>query len=173
MGENASYQGQEIKIGTCENMYYLRADQAHLVTALPGNLDPVKRADAIRFRFPFPDEDHIAPGDFRDYGRTVTVRARAFDHRTDDCTSEEVHIVQQRVWEGRLVLVARCGGCGHLYRMPELADAGDVIEACASNAAAALAPEVTDAPAARWWLTIAQRIVAGYTEPLPFPVPAA
>lgn len=30
MGEYATYKGQEIKIGTCEDCYYLRADQRHL-----------------------------------------------------------------------------------------------------------------------------------------------
>lgn len=64
MGEYATYNGDSIKIGTCESMYYLRADQAHLVTAEGGSLDPVKDGarGAIRFRFPFPDEDGLEPG---------------------------------------------------------------------------------------------------------------
>jgi hypothetical protein len=58
MGEYARYNGSDIKIGTCEDMYYLRADQAHLVTApVDGMLDPIKYAAQIRFRFPFPEED--------------------------------------------------------------------------------------------------------------------
>ncbi len=64
MGEHARYNGEEIKIGTGENMFYLRWDQAHLVQALPRNTDPVRDADEIRFRFPFPDEDNIEPGGF-------------------------------------------------------------------------------------------------------------
>jgi hypothetical protein len=71
MGEYASYAGQRVKIGTCENMYYLRADQRHRVGALSGNVDPVKDAPEIRFRFPFPDEDHVEPGAFDRYDRTV------------------------------------------------------------------------------------------------------
>ena len=31
MGEYARFRGAEIKIGTCESMYYLRADQRHLI----------------------------------------------------------------------------------------------------------------------------------------------
>jgi hypothetical protein len=73
VGEYAEYQGERIKIGTCEDMYYLRADQAHLVRALPGNVDPVRDRDGIRFRFPFPDEDGIAPGEFEQYERGVTL----------------------------------------------------------------------------------------------------
>lgn len=72
MGEYAKFDGG-VKIGTCENMYYLRAGQAHLVTALPGNVDPVKDRGEIRFRFPFPDEDKIAPGRFEKYDRGVAL----------------------------------------------------------------------------------------------------
>lgn len=64
MGEYAKYHGQSVKIGTCESMYYLRADQAHLVTPEHGNVDPVRDRAEIRFRFPFPAEDGTEPGDF-------------------------------------------------------------------------------------------------------------
>ena len=66
MGEYAMYAGEEIKIGTCESMYYLRADQAHRVTPLEGNVHPIGGRDGIRFRFPWPDEDGTAPGAFED-----------------------------------------------------------------------------------------------------------
>lgn len=61
MGEYAKYNGQEVKIGTCEDMYYLRYDQRYKVDALRGNVDPVKDAEGLRFRFPWPDEDAIQP----------------------------------------------------------------------------------------------------------------
>lgn len=65
MGEYARIKttGEEIKIGTCEDMYYLRFDQRHLVSKLSGNVDP--NSDdvyALRFRFPWPDEDNCEPG---------------------------------------------------------------------------------------------------------------
>lgn len=63
MGEHATYRGSTIKIGTCENMYYLRADQR-------GEIGGYRFAlDVDRFRFPFPDEDEIEPGHFGDYSR--------------------------------------------------------------------------------------------------------
>lgn len=64
MGEYATRKsdGERVKIGTCEDMYYLRHDQRGEVEAIPGNLDPTRDALRIRFRFPFPDEDHLAPG---------------------------------------------------------------------------------------------------------------
>ena len=75
MGEYAKYAGKEIKIGTCEEMYYLRFDQRHDVIPMAGSLDPTD-ADAlkvIRFRFPFPDEDGTPPGGFDRYNRYVHV----------------------------------------------------------------------------------------------------
>ena len=44
MGEYAKYNNQEIKIGTCETMYYLRYEDRHKVKALKGNVDPVRDA---------------------------------------------------------------------------------------------------------------------------------
>lgn len=67
MGEYARYRGEDVKIGTCENMYYLRADQRHLIE------DYEFALDVERFRFPFPDEDEIEPGAFEDHGRGVRI----------------------------------------------------------------------------------------------------
>ncbi len=55
MGEYAQYNGNEIKIGTWGNMYYLRFDQVGKVHPLPNNLDPRAKdiLEVIRFRFPF------------------------------------------------------------------------------------------------------------------------
>ena len=72
MGEYASYKGNEIKIGTCENLYYLRADQ---VRRLDDPTVVTAYLDAYRFRFPFPDEDSNEPGEIghRAHDRGVAV----------------------------------------------------------------------------------------------------
>lgn len=64
MGEYALYNGEQIKIGTCESMYYLRWDQRHNVIPLPGNVDPIKDVESIWFRIPKRDELNIEPGAF-------------------------------------------------------------------------------------------------------------
>lgn len=76
MGEFAKYKGQSIKIGTRENLYYLRPDQIALVEPIDGNTNPFDfQSGQDRFRFPFPDEDHRDPGDFEPF-RTIDVPTR-------------------------------------------------------------------------------------------------
>jgi hypothetical protein len=77
MGEYAVYNNERVKIGTCEDMLYLRADQRRQVWAQPGNVDPIRDVNEIRFRFPWPDEDHIAPGGFDDPFRRLRVELKA------------------------------------------------------------------------------------------------
>jgi hypothetical protein len=85
MGEYALYKGESVKIGTCEDMYYLRFDQRHAVIAQSGNVDPVTDAPALRFRFPWPDEDAIEPGSgkFHDNGYHRSVHVPGFIAPTD------------------------------------------------------------------------------------------
>lgn len=71
MGEYAMYEGSEIKIGTCESLYYLRADQAHLISGY--DLGSEQARKYFRYRFPFPDEDQIEPGAFDKYDRGFRV----------------------------------------------------------------------------------------------------
>lgn len=75
MGEYAKYRGGSIKIGTCEDMYYLRWDQRHAVTPQSGSVSPASAEDQkhIRFRFPWPEEDGLEPGAFEDYKRKYPI----------------------------------------------------------------------------------------------------
>lgn len=74
MGEFAIYNGEEIKIGTCEDMLYLRPDQIHLVRS-----SALSDLTSIRFRFPFPQEDKVEPGAFSNpfYGFPVQAEVPA------------------------------------------------------------------------------------------------
>jgi len=85
MGEYIKYNGSEIKIGTCESLYYTgyqkyekALKEGHL-SALTGNDPPEEYAkpdSGYRFRFPFPDEDKLPFGDIGNfhYHRGVPVR---------------------------------------------------------------------------------------------------
>ncbi|HXK37027.1 MAG TPA: hypothetical protein VJ553_05605, partial [Candidatus Paceibacterota bacterium] len=64
MGEYAMFGEREIKIGTCEDMYYLRADQVQSVRKTRAGHTNVSDPDVlkvVRFRFPWPDEDGKEP----------------------------------------------------------------------------------------------------------------
>lgn len=71
MGEYASYNGSRVKIGTCEDLYYLRADQTGLLTDSDCDFTDSEILSVVRFRFPWPDEDGIDPGAFEDPFRSL------------------------------------------------------------------------------------------------------
>lgn len=166
MGEYASYAGEQIKIGTCENLYYLRADQAAMVTP-----NPVREAgDVYRFRFPWPDEDGATPGSYDVYDRGLTLWGMPAptddDHehgtvqfRADngylcslpcpegpdvpaDLTIHRngyggaISLVQQAWRGGQLVPILKCNGCGYRWNYPTLEHALPILKALAAMAAA-------------------------------------
>jgi hypothetical protein len=93
MGEYINYNGKEIKLGTCESLYYTRLSQLKdlrlLMNKLPGNLDVSEYLDAknaFRYRFPFPEEDHVQIGDFEPYNKGLVIQLHDLD--TDICDFE-------------------------------------------------------------------------------------
>lgn len=75
MGEYAMVMGKATKLGTCEDLDYIRSDQREFLRhdrKIAGNLPAsgyLKPENGFRFRFPFPDEDQVEPGEFRQAGR--------------------------------------------------------------------------------------------------------
>lgn len=78
MGEYARLKdsGDEVKIGTCESMLYLRFDQVDQIEPMARSLDAgdPRVWPEIRFRFPWPSEDGVAPGSFGDPFRKMGVK---------------------------------------------------------------------------------------------------
>lgn len=70
MGEYAKRisDDQEVKIGTCKSMYYLRYEDRHLVSPLENSIDASIEKNLF-WRLPFPDEDNIRIGDYKEYKR--------------------------------------------------------------------------------------------------------
>lgn len=68
MGEYAKLKqtGERVKLGTCENLYYLRHEHLGLIEPDTSDVHPMdvtEHFDVYRFRFPWPDEDGIVtPG---------------------------------------------------------------------------------------------------------------
>jgi hypothetical protein len=114
MGEYAirKSDNQEIKIGTCENMYYLRYSDRDMVTALEGNVDPMDEdtVKELRFRLPFPDEDNIKPGEYEPFRGAHL----SYDFKAPD-TVKDPGIVQLHSKKGLMVNVT----CYHGEKLPE------------------------------------------------------
>jgi hypothetical protein len=129
VGEYAKFSGESVKIGTCEEMYYLRLNQRRLVEHEDGNVN-VNGPEVyeLRFRFPWPDEDTVEPGGFEHYERAVDVGdyqppegvrhgpVKGVEGYTD-CPQWGVLLTQTKLLrDGRAVPVLMCAGCKAKWR---------------------------------------------------------
>lgn len=123
MGEYAKYNGQQIKIGTCESMYYLRYSDRHNVMPESGSLNPAT-TNNLFWRLPFPDEDNIGPGGYSDYNRGLRLykvekdhldQSIAIDFPADDL-QDNPGTLQLRHESGLLVNVP----CHHGAKLPDI-----------------------------------------------------
>lgn len=130
MGEYAirKSDGAEVKIGTCEDMLYLRYEDRDKVQQKPGSLDPSKEAHMVRFRLPFDDEDNVPIGQYvnpfrglrlyrpiRDAQGNIT----GHDDFTDPTTADDPGTIQLHHDCGLLANVP----CYHGNKLPNLGDA--------------------------------------------------
>lgn len=104
----------EVKIGTCESMYYLRYEDRCKVKQLPNNLNPAKEQDLF-WRLPFPDEDMIRIGEYQPYNRTE----RLYDTKerldfSDPSTADNMGILQVHHESGLLINIT----CYHGELLP-------------------------------------------------------
>lgn len=99
MGEYANTKRLgNIKLGTCESLYYMRADQMPAlinsgILSCDIPLD-VEKAGAFhyRFRFPFPDEDHLGLGEVGhdNFERALAIPGSRFDECAELCGPDGV-----------------------------------------------------------------------------------
>lgn len=159
MGEYALYEGERIKIGSCEEMFWLRAEQADLVTPVAGSVDPVKHRGKLLFRFPFPDEDGTAPGSFED-----TFRRQPLVRYCPPCDHPgRAGLAYQQYHGNILVVVVRCEVCRKMWRLTEVEDAQSV--AAALHHLADVQIQADDDEGAVRLRSTADRVVAGYVPP--------
>lgn len=104
----------QVKIGTCEDMLYLRFEDRAKVRKVPNSLDPA-HADGLRFRLPFPDEDSVPIGQYADPFRRQRLY-RGNDNFTDESTAKEPGIMQLRHECGLLLNVP----CYHGHKLPDV-----------------------------------------------------
>ncbi len=123
MGEYAKLGNQEIKIGTCENMYYLRYEDRLRVTKCAHSLDPA-RETGLRFRLPFPDEDSIQPGNYEPFERGIRLFKRVKDERTGNTRVVDYEFPDSVEDPGSIQLTHKSGllinvKCYHNERLPK------------------------------------------------------
>jgi hypothetical protein len=146
MGEYGSVGGHQVKLGTCEDFYYLRASQ---VAAVAGYSFDAETLAAVRFRFPWPDEDSTPAGGFGDPFRGMRLWGVAVPaevtHGLVQFSAANGYLwsvpcpegpeapagigrngyggacsLIQQAWRGgRLVGIARCNGCEAVYRLED------------------------------------------------------
>lgn len=107
MGEYATdtMTGERVKIGTCEDLLYLRHDQLDRVAARDRSESaPREHLDVYRFRFPWPDEDGTAPGQFDNPFRSLGVHVdpcQQIEHRTRQFKGDGGYLVMLPCPEAR------------------------------------------------------------------------
>ena len=129
MGEYARINGQSVKIGTCEDMYYLRAEDAHKAQKEPHSLDAATCL-GLRFRLPFPDEDGVQIGHYDDPFRGFRLYRMVKDKasRVDYCEDFAPHDLSDAK-PGNLQLRHEASGlllnvpCHHGVKLPEITGA--------------------------------------------------
>lgn len=112
MGEYATYNGHEIKIGTCENMYYIRYEDRFKVQPLENSLDCSSEM-GLRWRLPFPDEDCVEPGEYTKHDRGIILGGFSDPTTTED---DAVGIIQLHHPSGILINLP----CYHGEKLPEI-----------------------------------------------------
>ena len=122
MGEYAMYGLNEIKIGTCESMYYLRYEDREHVEPMSGNVNPAREKNLF-WRLPYPDEDTQNPGTYEDYNRGERLYKKGVGGYCHDFHDPELAespgIMQMSHPCGLLVNVP----CYHGEKLPDLGDA--------------------------------------------------
>jgi len=125
MGEYAKLKttGEDVKIGTCENMYYLRFEDRYKVIYDCS-------FDGCRFRLPFPDEDKEEIGNYREYERGIDLipyydeemkQTFYFDNIYKKYYEEQKGTIQLHHQSGLLINVS----CYHGYQLPDTNNSKD------------------------------------------------
>jgi hypothetical protein len=125
MGEYAIRKSdrQSVKIGTCEEMLYLRWDDRSKVAAEPNSVDVNAHPEDLRYRLPYPDEDDTRPGDYAEpfrglrlYRMVDSGRGSYCEDFADESLAEQPGSMQLTHPSGLLLNVP----CYHGIKLPDV-----------------------------------------------------
>lgn len=100
MGEYIKINNEQVKLGTCEDLYYTRYSQLKNIVSMAGfcggNAQPeeyLNPKNGFRYRFPFPEEDNKQIGDYEDYDKGIifTVDSDFETEHKNICVSTSVN----------------------------------------------------------------------------------
>lgn len=177
MAEHVKYRGRAVNIGTRDNLYYTTYQQftsafsAGYLSPAEYSLTPsayLQPDSGFRFRFPFPDEDHLSIGQHTDHDRGVSIAAPAslFDNEKVSTPNHAtvVELIQQKLIHRQsdgtlcLAIVCRLPGSWKSFRVQDDQDLQRILHATARQ-------YILNAPtpAARaFYRSLCVRILKGY-----------
>ena len=81
MGEYITINKQQTKLGTCEDLYYTRLEQLLKdIRHIHGVNEYLNPDNGFRYRFPFPEEDGIEIGCYRDFDKSIIISLKPEDY---------------------------------------------------------------------------------------------
>jgi hypothetical protein len=168
MGEYISYKNAEVKIGTCEDLYYTsyqkftKALEARFLSWLPGNGAPPEYASpdaGFRFRFPFPDEDHLPFGNIKEpFNRGVPIKIDSQTGRSVMEITQQKLVHAQEDGKLMLALVIRDPASGESQRIEDKDTVDKLLKGIVQNHVM----KADDPQEKKFYRTIAARILKGY-----------
>ena len=187
--------GEDVKLGTCENLYYITFETAKrllpICRQLEGNFPPeeyLNPAHGWRYRFPFPNEDNIEIYNGNDFERAAIITApEGFDIEDHDpiyhhCTAKGGYGYQVNVKlecpaknnanKARPVAITQQKQVdGELWTVAECGWCGSCVRLPREDAMLLVNQIRKENPDPKngnykFWQTIADRIEAGYKTPV-------
>jgi hypothetical protein len=120
MGEYAvrKSDGERVKIGTCEEMFYLRYEDRNKVSQLDGSLNTSTELNLF-WRLPFPDEDNVQIGQYENHVKGLRLYKQTpggCEDFRDETTPENPGSIQVKHESGLLF----CVPCYHGEKLPDI-----------------------------------------------------
>jgi len=119
MGEYAKLKttGEEFKIGTCENMYYLRFEDRYKIVY-------DSSFTGCRFRLPFVDEDNVGIGNYNNYDRGIDLIPKYDEDIKQTFYFDDIYKEHYQEHKGLIQLHHESGlminaSCYHGYKLPD------------------------------------------------------
>jgi hypothetical protein len=90
MGEYVTINKQQVKLGTCEDLYYTRLNQLWSYSHIQGVKEYLNPDNGFRYRFPFPEEDNLTIGNYNDFDKGLIISLHADDYRLVDFSHDDI-----------------------------------------------------------------------------------